>query len=199
MKLSKNVTRLTSTKGFAAYLILSSEGYILIDTGLFTAGRALLHELASLQIPTITKILLTHHDVDHIGNMSMLQRKFNCPVYINSLDLPYIQKKIRRKSRKAVYDFFITTDTSATLSPLESAVFKDLAVIHTPGHTPGHSSFLFEDFLFIGDFFRFPKLRLLPYKMRRNWLTEEMKNYLRSRVDLPFSWVCPAHYMPEKV
>jgi len=196
MQLSPKVWRLDSTKGNAAYLILTADGYALIDTGLFTAKRAVINELESLQVTSLSKILLTHHDVDHIGNMSMLQRKYNCPVYVNSLDMPYIRGQKRRRSTKALFDFFINTDTSAMLSPLESANFSDISVIHTPGHTPGHSCFIFEDFLFAGDLFRLPKLRLKPYKMRTNWNTKGMEGFIKSRVGLPFNWVCPAHFMP---
>jgi len=196
MQLSQKVWRLDSTKGSAAYLILTADGYTLIDTGLFTAGRAIINELDSLQVTSLSKILLTHHDVDHIGNMSLLQRKYNCPVYVNSLDMPYIRGEKRRKSTKAVFDFFVRTDTSATLSPLENANFSDITIVHTPGHTPGHCCFIFEDFLFAGDLFRLPKLRLRPHKMRTNWNTERLENFIRSKVRLPFKWVCPAHFMP---
>jgi len=196
MQLSQKVLRLDSTKGSAAYLLLTADGYTLIDTGLFTVRYEIIKELDSLQVTSLAKILLTHHDVDHIGNMSLLQRKYNCPVYVNSLDMPYIRGQKRRKSTKAVFDFFVRTDTSATLSPLECANFSDITIVHTPGHTPGHSCFIFKDFLFAGDLFRLPKLRLRPYKMRTNWNTERLEKFIRDRVGLPFSWVCPAHFMP---
>ena len=196
MQLSPKVWRLDSTKGSAAYLLLTTDGYTLIDTGLFTAGRAIVNELDRLQVKSLSKILLTHHDVDHIGNMSMLQRKYNCPVYVNTLDMPYIRGEKQRGSVKAVFDFFLKTDTSAALSPLESTSFSDIMVIHTPGHTPGHSCFIFEEFLFAGDLFRLPNLRLKPYKMRTNWNTENLEKFIKSRVALSFKRVCPAHFMP---
>jgi len=198
MQLSKKVRRLKSTKGSAVYLLQASDGYTLIDTGFFTAGQGIVNELINLQIYSISKILLTHHDPDHIGNMSLLQRKYNCPVYINSLDIPYIQGEKSRTHTKAIFDYFIKTDTSATISSLENTFFDDIKVIHTPGHTPGHSCFLFEDFLFTGDLFRLPKLRLMPYRMRTDWKTKELENFIRSNIKEPFNWVCPAHFMPEK-
>jgi len=196
MQLSEKVWRLDSTKGNAAYLILTTDGYTLIDTGLFTARHEIIKELNSLNVTHLSKILLTHHDVDHIGNMSLLQRKYHCPVYVNFLDMPYIHGEKRRKSTKAVFDFFVKTDTSASLSLLESANFSDITVIHTPGHTPGHSCFIFEDFLFAGDLFRLPKLRLKPYKMRTNWNAKELERFIRGKIAMPFKWVCPAHFMP---
>ncbi|MCL2286672.1 MAG: MBL fold metallo-hydrolase [Firmicutes bacterium] len=199
MQLSPKVWRLASTKDSAAYMILTADGYTLIDTGLFTAARAIIKELNHMQVTSLSKILLTHHDQDHIGNMSLLQRKYNCPIYINSLDMPYIYGQKRRHSTKALFDFFIKTDNSATLSALEDAAFNDITVVHTPGHTPGHSCFLFEDFLFAGDLFRLPKLRLKPYWLRTGWNTPKLENTIRKAIGLPFNWVCPAHFLPVKI
>ena len=196
MQLSPKVWRLDASKGFAVYLIRAHDGYTLIDTGFFTAGQAIINELESLGVTALSKILITHHDVDHIGNMSLLQRKYGCPVYVHSLDMPYIRREKRRKSTKALFDFFVKTDTAATLLPLEQAHFSDIKVIHTPGHTPGHCCFVFEGFLFCGDVFRLPKLRLKPYHKRTGWRTPRLEQFVRGRVGLPFTWVCPAHFMP---
>ena len=199
MQLPNKVRRLASTKGSAAYLLQTSDGYTLIDTGFFISGPRILNELANLQVYSISKILLTHHDPDHIGNISLLQRKFNCPVHINSLDMPYITGEKRRTHTKALFDFFVKTDTSATLSSLENVHFDDVKIFHTPGHTPGHSCFLFEDCLFTGDLFRLPKLRLWPHRMRTGWKTKELENFIFNKIGVPFIWVCPAHFMPEKI
>jgi glyoxylase-like metal-dependent hydrolase (beta-lactamase superfamily II) len=196
MKLSENVYLLDSARESAVYLIMAHDGYTLIDTSYAKCGPAILDELASLNVKELRRILLTHHDIDHIGNMSLLQRHFRCPVYVNSLELPYIQGKLRRSGVKALVDTFIKTDISAVLSPLESAKFDDIAVLHTPGHTLGHSCFLFDSFLFSGDLFRLPHLRLIPSDKRMNWNTEALMESLCRTITLPFEWVCPAHYQP---
>jgi len=195
MILSEKVRRLEATNGSAAYLLKTCDGYTLIDTGYATNQNAIIKELEGLDI---IKILITHHDIDHIGNMSALQRQFGCHVYVNSLELPYIYGEKRRSGIKGIVDKFVKTDVSATLSPLEKAKFDDITVIHTPGHTPGHSCFLFENFLFTGDLFRLPRLRLKPSRRRMNWDTHELKASIRSTIKLPFTWVCPAHFMPAK-
>ncbi|MDR0312750.1 MAG: MBL fold metallo-hydrolase [Treponema sp.] len=196
MKLSEKVQRLDSTKESAAYLIQTHDGYTLIDTSYAQCGPAILDELTRINVKELRRILLTHHDIDHIGNMSLLQRHFRCPVYINSLELPYIQGKLRRSGVKGLVDRFIKTDISAELSSLENAEFDDIVVLHTPGHTPGHSCFLFQGFLFSGDLFRLPHLRLIPSRKRMNWNTEALMESLRRTIALPFEWVCPAHYQP---
>jgi glyoxylase-like metal-dependent hydrolase (beta-lactamase superfamily II) len=196
VKLSKNVQRLDSTKESAAYLILAHNEYTLIDTSYAQCGPAILDELTRLNITNLRRILLTHHDIDHIGNMSLLQRRFGCPVYINSLELPYIQGKFRRSGVKGLADRFTKTDISADLSPLENTKFDDIVVLHTPGHTPGHSCFLYKGFLFSGDLFRLPHLRLIPSRKRMNWNTEALMESLNRTIALPFEWVCPAHYQP---
>ncbi|MCL2372322.1 MAG: MBL fold metallo-hydrolase [Defluviitaleaceae bacterium] len=198
MQLSKNIRRLVSTKGSAAYLLATSGGHTLIDTGSPTASRGIMNELSSLQIHSLSKILLTHHDPDHIGNISVLQQTYNCPVYIHSRDIPYIQGTKRRTTTKAIFSYLLQINTCATLTPLENQSFEDIQIIHTPGHTPGHTCFLFEDFLFTGDFFRLPWLRLLPYHKRTGWKTAEIAEQLCNSIKLPFKWVCPAHFMPQR-
>jgi len=195
MTLSPNVRMLDSARGSNVYLLTTNDGYTLIDTGYAHHQKAIFEELEEIQI---SKILITHHDIDHIGNMSALQKKYSCPVYVNTLELPYIYGEKRRSGLKGIVDRFVKTDVSAMLSPLEDATFSDITVIHTPGHTPGHSCFLFQDFLFTGDLFRLPRLRLKPSRKRMNWDTDELKESIRKTIELPFAWVCPAHFMPAK-
>lgn len=76
MKIEENVYALESTKGSYAYLINDKE-MILIDTGNPRKFKNILKEIESLNIKpkNIKHILLTHHDVDHIGNAALLQEE----------------------------------------------------------------------------------------------------------------------------
>ena len=76
MKVTDNVYALNATKGNYAYLIADKE-IVLVDTGRPGQGKGILKELESLNIKPkdIKHILLTHHDVDHIGNPLCLKRK----------------------------------------------------------------------------------------------------------------------------
>ncbi|MBC3889550.1 MBL fold metallo-hydrolase [Acetobacterium paludosum] len=75
MQIVKNVYQLDCSRRGHVLLIKSSDESILIDTGMPGPEKKIISEIESLDVPiqTIQKILLTHHDVDHIGNTKELQ------------------------------------------------------------------------------------------------------------------------------
>ncbi len=70
MQILDNVFSLESTEGSYAYLI-NDEFPVLIDTSRGGKFDEIIEEITSLKIDpkTIKYILLTHHDIDHIGNL----------------------------------------------------------------------------------------------------------------------------------
>lgn len=95
MRLSDEV-ELIGLKGANAYLIHGKEN-ILIDTGLPFCKSVLITAIQSVlgENAHIDSILLTHHDVDHVGNIVAVQKAFGGTAYISSPDMPYAcgQKK----------------------------------------------------------------------------------------------------------
>lgn len=196
MKITKNIWRLTATKGAGAYLIHTTTGYILIDTGFSFDTKNLRKELADMGVGELSCILLTHHDPDHIGSASVLQQKYRCKMYIHSLDMPYATGHTQRSGTKRLFDKVFKTSTAGEYLPLEDFTHPDIRIYHAPGHTPGHSLILYDKFLFCGDFYRNPKLRLRPYAKRVGWVTADLVAALQSMVDRPFCWLCPGHFVP---
>jgi len=196
MIVTEKVIKLESTKGSFAYLLRTNEGNVLIDTSISTNGKTMLKELHTLGITALKYILITHHDIDHIGNMSMLQRTFNCPVYINTLEVPYIMGEKKRTGFKDILSRILKPDISATLSPLEDLHISDIKIIHTPGHTPGHTCFIFDGCLFSGDLFRILHLKIIPSRKHMNWDTYKLKLSNHMILQESFKWICPAHYEP---
>lgn len=99
----------------------------------------------------IAAILLTHGHFDHIGAVERLAGD-GTPVVIHEQDAPM----------PAVPRLNVSWMTGRPLSyPAPTHTFTDgetlhfagidIAVIHTPGHTPGSSCFEIGDFLFTGD------------------------------------------------
>ncbi|MCL4352821.1 MAG: MBL fold metallo-hydrolase, partial [Firmicutes bacterium] len=74
MTITKGVIMLESSASSHVFLIQSDEN-LLIDTGNPGAFAAIWSELRSLGCDSIAHILLTHHDVDHIGNAQRLQQE----------------------------------------------------------------------------------------------------------------------------
>lgn len=198
MEVTKGVHLLQSTHGSYAYLILGEEP-ILIDTSLPGRSAAILAELETLGLkPTdLAHILLTHHDVDHIGNARALQQASGAKLWASEEDLPYILGQRNRPGVKRLLQTFIKVEipqTIATYTPGQK--IGGMEAIPTPGHTPGHVSFLSGDILFCGDLVASRKGKLQPAPAFLTWNKEVLKHSLSEVQRFSFAHVCPAHGEP---
>jgi glyoxylase-like metal-dependent hydrolase (beta-lactamase superfamily II) len=155
MKIEENVYVLESTKGSYSYLIDDKET-ILIDTGYPGKVKDILKEIESLNInpKNIKHILLTHHDVDHIGNAKFLQKETGATLWAPKEDIPYILGDKSRPGIKKVATFLMRVKKPEKVEAYTDQKIDDIKIIPTPGHTPGHVSFLYKDILFAGDLVR---------------------------------------------
>lgn len=80
-------------------------------------------------------ILVTHHHADHVGGIRRLDDLYDLPVF-----------GPQREHIKTV-----DTPLYAQADQLLHSAFPHFRIIDTPGHTPGHISYLVEDNLFCGD------------------------------------------------
>jgi glyoxylase-like metal-dependent hydrolase (beta-lactamase superfamily II) len=143
---------------------------ILIDTGL--PGQIELFKTAAgnkgINLENLTKILITHHDIDHIGSLPAMKKAFKkAKVFSSAIEADYISGKkesIRLELSKRNYDKLpeeqkayaknfqkmfenierTTVDVQLTEDGLLTGCAKT-KVIHTPGHLPGHMSVYFEE------------------------------------------------------
>jgi glyoxylase-like metal-dependent hydrolase (beta-lactamase superfamily II) len=74
----------------------------MIDTGFPGLTKKIYEELATYNIHArdIKYVLLTHGDVDHIGNLQSIVNTSNCEIYASTDEIPYLQKKKRYSIRK---------------------------------------------------------------------------------------------------
>ncbi|MBE6951164.1 MAG: MBL fold metallo-hydrolase [Ruminococcaceae bacterium] len=99
--------------------------------------------LDALEGKTLKAILLTHGHFDHVGAVKELVAETGCAVYIHAADLtlpPMI-------TAGQLYHTH-TYDEGDTISPIPGL---ELAVLHTPGHTPGSVCLLAGLDMFSGD------------------------------------------------
>ena len=116
----------------------------------------------------LTKIVITHHDIDHIGTLAALKKAFpNVKILSSAIEADYISGKkesIRLELSKKNFDklpeeqkanalnfqkmFSNVERTTVDVTLTEDGLLpgcKKTKVIHTPGHLPGHISVYFEE------------------------------------------------------
>jgi len=101
---------------------------------------------------SLDKILLTHGHFDHVGAVRALKEKTGANVYIHPDDADLMRGAGRtgmmfglRVPAPPPPDVLVREGDSVSLGDV---AFR---VLHTPGHTPGHVTYLSGDLAFVGD------------------------------------------------
>ena len=93
----------------------------------------------------VDRILVTHMHVDHILGLNWCQKKYDVVAEgpTNENHWVEIDKQLAKQ-----FGYNIDDDISPITKPFESGEwmnFLNLESIHTPGHSPGHLSYLIKD------------------------------------------------------
>ncbi|CAH1210609.1 hypothetical protein PAECIP111891_03530 [Paenibacillus allorhizoplanae] len=135
-----------------AYLLSNPETNqgIIIDPGM--NPKSLIKKIADMDI---VAILLTHAHFDHIGGVDEIRKLKGCPVYIHDLEADWLTNpKKNGSARWPELGTLVETDP-AEFALDEGQVLEflgiKLKVFHTPGHSPGSVSLLYDKHLFSGD------------------------------------------------
>lgn len=122
---------------------------VVVDPG--GDGEALLAEIGGLGL-TVEKILLTHGHFDHVGGVRILRERTGAPVYAHAEEVD----RMRTAGRQGgMFGLTVRNAPAPDVLVREGDVValgdQRFTVLHTPGHTPGHVTFLTGEMAFVGD------------------------------------------------
>lgn len=147
--------------GVNCFLLKAGDGFVLIDTGFAARRDQLEKELgrAGCRPGDLKLIVLTHGDVDHVGNCAYLRAKYGAKIAMHRGDVGMVERGDASWNRKAKPDrisflfravifftgLFVRPGAFDVFSPdviLEdgddlSTYGCDAVVLHLPGHSKG--------------------------------------------------------------
>jgi glyoxylase-like metal-dependent hydrolase (beta-lactamase superfamily II) len=163
------------------YLLKTTDGFVLIDTGMTRQWEKLKTALRSAGcLPgTLKLVITTHGDFDHTGNCAKLQKEYGTKIAIHPADSYMAEKGVMAKRTittlmgKIMVIFFGLMSGKTPFPRFKpdllladgqdlSEYGLDAKIIHIPGHTKGSIGILTDegDF-FIGDTLNYRKKPLL--------------------------------------
>jgi hydroxyacylglutathione hydrolase len=138
--------------GTNCYIVYENGKAIIFDPG--HSGERVKSFLRSTNLSPIA-IILTHAHFDHIGAVDDLREEYSIEVYLHPVEHSWLVDSNLNGSR------LFGVSNPIELKPAEHELKEGILtisefkfkVIHTPGHSPGSMSFVFEDhgFVIAGD------------------------------------------------
>jgi glyoxylase-like metal-dependent hydrolase (beta-lactamase superfamily II) len=146
-------------------LLHQDNEWVLVDCG-YAGFLPLLEEAArqqGLSLRALTGVIVTHHDVDHLGGLAELKAAYpHVKVYASATEAGYVSgrvKSLRLQQAEDLYPLLPAAQQPGALAfqqmlrqvqpvPVDHVLAGDEApaflpgirIVPTPGHTPGHIS-----------------------------------------------------------
>ena len=124
------------------YLFNTADGLVLIDTALKETVYLLFESIRKVGFDpkNIKTVFITHGHVDHCGGVRILQEYSGCKVWFPQGDAFFLDK---RRDLILEEDHVPSFEVAKYYDYTKPIVFGDFSFqpIHTPGHTPGCTSF----------------------------------------------------------
>jgi len=201
----ERVVKLESTRGAYAYLVRgtpdSGDGAamdsVLIDTGLPGRARRILDEIARLGGGVLGQIVVTHGDIDHIGNLAALAAATGASVFVPAGDRGYIMEGRARPGLKRLVGAIVRTRPPLSAQDLRGGDrVGPLVAVDSPGHTPGHMAYAGPGFVAVGDALTIRDGRIRPSSGLMAWDSAMARASADKLLAGYRGWVLPAHQEP---
>jgi glyoxylase-like metal-dependent hydrolase (beta-lactamase superfamily II) len=133
---------ITDGRDGCIYLLNLGE-LVLIDTGAGWSVDQIIGNIKKLGLDpkNLTKIILTHCHIDHIGGVPEIKKRFGSKLYIHKLDAPPLETGDQVLTAASWYQTtFPPTPVDVKFNLPEETLTIDeqkIVCLHTPGHTPG--------------------------------------------------------------
>ncbi|MGW8115282.1 MBL fold metallo-hydrolase [Caproicibacterium sp. NSD3] len=130
-------------KYVGSYLLNTNSGLILIDVTMQETAYLLFESIRKLGFDpaNIKKVLISHGHIDHCGAARLVQEYSGCDIYFPIGDLFFLTK---RRDLLLCEDRVPTFKVTGYYDYSNIMDFGNIRIkpVHTPGHTPGCTSFL---------------------------------------------------------
>ncbi|HKO26261.1 MAG TPA: MBL fold metallo-hydrolase [Solirubrobacteraceae bacterium] len=140
-QINQNLIQITRWRFVNAFLVREDDGFTLVDTTVGGGADELIAAARNAEAD-IRRIALTHGHGDHVGSLDALKEKLK-----DSVEVLMPQLDARIHAGEKVVDgkppgSWPTLKTTPDVRLTGGERIGSLEVIPTPGHTPGHVSFL---------------------------------------------------------
>jgi glyoxylase-like metal-dependent hydrolase (beta-lactamase superfamily II) len=141
---SSNLYRLTRFGIINCFLVREEDSSTLIDTNVTGSSEPILLAQKNLGLP-IRRILLTHAHFDHVASLDRLLEKLpEADVSVGEREARFLQGdfSLEPNERGKRLFGFLSVKTKVTRKLSDGQRVGSLRAIASPGHTPGHFSYL---------------------------------------------------------
>jgi len=143
MKLTDGIYKVDRVGISNAYLVVTDEGLVAVDTGMPGNAARICSYIEGLGRPAtdLRLIVLTHCDIDHIGSAARLKQLTGAAVAVHELDGPVVAGRSKPvkggRVMAALYRLLRFKPVEPDLLLRDGQTIAGLRVVHVPGHTPG--------------------------------------------------------------
>ena len=196
-----------------SYIIDGDEGVTLVDTLVRGRDGAIAQNLKEIgrSLADVRAILLTHSHMDHTGSASAIKAASKARVYASEADTPAIQG-VEKPPNPPTHWYWRPMYWPAVFFPdpppvevdhfvseyAKEVLPGDLRAVDTPGHTPGHTSYILDregGLLLVGDAAVATKDGRVK-RMAFNRSTPEVDGSLRHLAEFEFEIAAFCHSKP---